>query len=252
MIKAILFDLSGVLFEGNHPIPNAARTINRLEHGGLILRFITNTSRKTKQRLLNDLLEMGFEITEDQLFTAPSAARQWCQNQGVSPYCLVHPDIKSEFNDIEQPPFNAVVLGDAEHALTYANLDTAFEILMAGGPLIAIGNNRYFKGEKRLHLDAGPFVKALEYASGQQAVITGKPSRTFFDQVIATTGCAAYEILMIGDDVYGDIEGARNAGVHTCLVKTGKYQDGDEFKLTPPADVANDVTAAVAHFLPSL
>jgi len=32
-----------------------------------------------------------------------------------------------------------------------------------------------------LTLDAGPFVAALEYASGKNAVVVGKPSATFFD-----------------------------------------------------------------------
>lgn len=252
MIKAILFDLSGVLYEGSHPIEGAAKTINRLEHGGLILRFITNTSRKTKQQVLDELHNMDFQITGDQLFTAPAAAQQWCMANKLNPYCLVHKNIKSEFADLEKPPYSAVVIGDAEDDLTYQNLDTAFHILNSGAPLIAIGNNRYFKGEDQLHLDAGPFVKALEYASDQNAIITGKPSKTFFDQVIATTGCNKHEILMIGDDVYGDIEGARKAGITACLVRTGKYQPGDELKLTPPAPLAKDVSEAVNHYLPAL
>lgn len=252
MIKAILFDLSGVLYEGNHPIEGAAKTINRLEHGGLVLRFITNTSRKTKQQVLNQLHHMDFQITDEQLFTAPEAAKAWCTSHKLNPYCLVHKNIKSEFEEIETPPYSAVVIGDAEEDLNYQNLDTAFDILNAGAPLIAIGSNRYFKGEDRLHLDAGPFVKALEYATEKPAIITGKPSNTFFEQVIATTGCAKHEILMIGDDVYGDIEGAREAGLTACLVKTGKYQPGDELKLTPPAPLAKDVTEAVNHFLPAL
>jgi len=33
---------------------------------------------------------------------------------------------------------------------------------------------------------------------------------------------------MIGDDIYGDVEGALDNGLQACLVKTGKYQDGDE------------------------
>ena len=33
---------------------------------------------------------------------------------------------------------------------------------------------------------------------------------------------------MVGDDIFGDVEGALNAGLQACLVKTGKYQPGDE------------------------
>lgn len=33
---------------------------------------------------------------------------------------------------------------------------------------------------------------------------------------------------MVGDDVFGDVEGALKAGLQACLVRTGKYQPGDE------------------------
>ncbi|NRB77710.1 MAG: HAD hydrolase-like protein, partial [Saccharospirillaceae bacterium] len=37
--------------------------------------------------------------------------------------------------------------------------------------------------------------------------------------------------LMIGDDIYGDIEGALNSGMDAVLVKTGKYKKDDEHRL---------------------
>ncbi len=252
MIKALFFDLSGVLYEGEQVIPGALATVNRLEKGGLTLRFVTNTSRKPRMQVLADLKRMGFTIEPEQLYTAPAAALAYCQAHHLSPYCLVHPSIKDEFRSIEKAPYNAVVLGDAAEDFTYRNLDQAFNILIEGGMLIAVGSNRYFRDEHGLHLDAGPFVKALEYAAGVNAIITGKPSEAFFQQVIASTSFQPGEILMVGDDVIGDIDGARRCGLETCLVQTGKYRTGDENALTPPAAIAADVSAAIAHRLPML
>ena len=251
-MKAVFFDLSGVLYEGSQVIPGAVKTVNHLLKGNLSLRFITNTARKTKKKILSDLTEMGFDIPAELLFTAPNAARSYCESQQLSPYCLVHKNIKEEFKDIEQEPFNAVILGDAEADLNYANLDKAFNILLLGGSLIAIGENRYFKDNDGYHLDTGPFTKALEYAADVQAIITGKPSAEFYRQVIATTDFDPEDILMIGDDVFGDIEGALKLGMHACLVKTGKYRDGDEQRLTPPCEVATDVNAAIHRYFPEL
>ena len=36
------------------------------------------------------------------------------------------------------------------------------------------------------------------------------------------------DVLMVGDDVLGDVIGAQDAGLRGCLVKTGKYRTGDE------------------------
>ena len=57
-----------------------------------------------------------------------------------------------------------------------------------------------FRERDTLHLDAGPFVAALEYASGQTAVITGKPAPEFFRAVLADLGARPDEAVMIGDD----------------------------------------------------
>jgi ribonucleotide monophosphatase NagD (HAD superfamily) len=93
---------------------------------------------------------------------------------------------------------------------------------------VGIGANRFFRDGGELLLDAGPFVKAIEYAASVEAVIMGKPSRQFFQQALEGVGCAPDEVLMIGDDVIGDVGGALRAGFAGCLVRTGKYLPGDE------------------------
>ncbi len=50
---------------------------------------------------------------------------------------------------------------------------------------------------------------------------------------------------MIGDDVDSDVNGALAAGLRGILVRTGKYRTGDEARLTPGGELADDVGAAV-------
>jgi len=54
---------------------------------------------------------------------------------------------------------------------------------------------------------------------------------------------------LIGDDIYGDISGALSAGMASRLVRTGKYRDGDELKVSPTATVAGDVLQAVKDLI---
>ncbi|WP_275862242.1 TIGR01458 family HAD-type hydrolase [Vibrio sp. CAU 1672] len=241
----MFFDLSGVLYEGEQLIPGAVEAVALAKKSGLQIRFVTNTSRKTSIRVYQDLQRLGFDLEPEQIFTAPAAAKALLMQRQLRPYCLIHNNIQSEFDDIDQTRPNSVFIADAEEALSYSALDRAFQLCQAGAPLIGVGLNRYFKLEGKLHLDAGPFIRAIEYAAATKAIIVGKPSAEFFAQVVASTTLSAREVLMVGDDVFGDVEGALNAGLQACLVKTGKYQPGDENQLGQPVLCVESVTEAV-------
>ena len=77
--------------------------------------------------------------------------------------------------------------------------------------LIAVYKGHYCESATGLSLGPGPFVEALEYASGKKAVMVGKPQLEFFQSVLQDFSCSAKETLMIGDDVTIDILGALNA-----------------------------------------
>ena len=117
---------------------------------------------------------------------------------------------------------------------------------MRGLPLISMGSNRYFREGDDLSLDAGPFVKALEYAADVQAVVVGKPAATFFDNAVASLGFPPGEVAMVGDDARFDIEAAIDAGLCGVLVRTGKYRDGDwELIEAPCAACVEDIDQAI-------
>lgn len=246
MIKAVFLDISGVITIGDQVVDGALEAVERIQQQGLELRFLTNTSRQTRQTMVEGLQSSGFACTAEQVYTAPFAARDWMKQQGKRPYCLVHPDIRSEFSNLDQHNPDAVIIGDAADDLNYANLNRAFRLCQAGAPLVGIGRNRYFRLGDEFLLDAGPFIAAIEYAANTQAIIMGKPSVDFFDQVIASVSCDRHEVLMIGDDVFGDVEGALNAGLRACLVQTGKYRAGDERRIEGEFEVKPSIVEAVA------
>ena len=85
---------------------------------------------------------------------------------------------------------------------------------------------RYWQSTNGLQLDVGPMIKAFEYATGINAVITGKPAIEFFQAAVSLLG-EKDNIVMIGDDIRGDIEASQNAGLKTILVRTGKFTAAD-------------------------
>ena len=245
MIDALFLDLSGVLYDGDNIIPGALESVARVHTSGLELRFVTNTSQKTRADLLVHLRGFGFEVEDTQLFTAVDAARQWLRQRQLRPYCLVHERIAGEFADFDQTDPNAVLVADAVEGFNYQNLNRAFQLCMEGAPLLGVGYNRYYRSAGQLLLDAGAFVRAIEFAADVQATIVGKPDAEFFRQVAKSAGADPTNCLMVGDDVFGDVEGALQAGLQACLVRTGKYRAGDEAKIQGEFALVDSIAGAV-------
>ena len=239
--QALFLDLDGVLFVGSEPVPGAKEAITTARNEGLLLRFLTNTATQPRQQLITKLSSMGIRMEEDELYTAPIAAKHYIQKRGLRPYCLIHKAIRCDMAGMDETDPNCVLLGDARDDLNYQNLNHAFQLCINGAPLIGIGMNRYFKNEGGLMLDAGPFIRAIEWAAGIEAIIMGKPGKHFFHEVVNSTPYRADQCLMVGDDVIGDVEGAVHAGLNGCLVRTGKYREGDEDKLPPEAGVVDSI-----------
>ncbi|KQU64950.1 hydrolase [Aminobacter sp. DSM 101952] len=252
MIRAVLLDLSGVVYDGETPIPGAVAAIARLRGEGLPLRFVSNTTRSPHHAIIAQLAGFGIVVGRDELFTPARAAIGWLAREGCAPHLLVHPDLVPEFAGNRFGDRKAVVVGDAAEAFTYAAMNAAFRQLIDGAEFLALAVNRTFKdADGGLSLDAGAFVAALEFAAGKQATVLGKPARDFFHAALAGLDCLPAQAVMVGDDAESDVAGALRAGIGAgLLVRTGKYRAGDESLHAPhPSAVVDDLAAAVEWIL---
>lgn len=248
MITGVLLDISGVLHEGDKAVPGAAEAVQRLHAAGLPVRFLTNSTRRSKRRLIEELAAFGIGVAPDEVFTPVAAARAWLDENGHVPHLLIHPGLEEDFADCGTEGPVAVVVGDAADRFSYQNMNNAFRALQDGAPFLALAANRVFRDKDGLlSLDAGPFVHALEYASGTKPILFGKPEADFFRATVTSMGCDPALAVMIGDDAESDVAGALAAGIGLgILVRTGKYRDGDEDRVDPrPSAVVADVGEAV-------
>jgi HAD superfamily hydrolase (TIGR01458 family) len=249
MIKGVLLDLSGTLHLTDAAIPGAVSAVRRLVQAGVPHRFVTNTSRKTRKMLHDDLLQMGFSMPQEQIFTGALAVRRYLELHRLRPHLLVHRNLAAEFDGLDQENPDAVVVGYAEDDFTFENMNRAFRYLKAGARLLATGRTRYFEGADGLVLDAGPFIAALEYAAETEALVLGKPSADFFAAAAGELGLLPAECIMVGDDADSDVAAAVRAGLRGILVETGKYRRGDEEKIPAGGALAKDIGAAVEEIL---
>lgn len=249
--KAVLVDLGGVVYVGETPVAGSIDALHRLRNAGLALRYITNTTRLTRAALGEKLSRIGLDADPGELFTPARAALDYLRSRDLTPWPLVHPALSPEFEGQSGGAGRALIVGDAGDAFTYRSLNEAFQCLETGAEFLALAKNRYFRNEAgELELDAGPFVAALELAAQRTATVLGKPSEAFFRAAVDSTGAAAEQTVMVGDDVESDVAGAGRAGMRGVLVRTGKYQAGDESTASPAPDfVADDLAAAVDWIL---
>jgi len=232
MIQAILFDIDGVLTVDGVAVPGAPSAFNRVVSGGRPVRLLTNTTVRSAAQIAHRLERAGFDVDESMILTPAAAARRRLTLFGITKILLyAAPEIRADLPGIEftaEPAGSGarvVLLGDLGRQFDYALLQEIFRELRDGAELWALHKSAYWLESGEIRLDLGPFVAALEFATGHPAVILGKPSPEAFLDAARQLGSPPAEIVMIGDDVRSDVAGAQAVGMRGVLVKTGKYRE---------------------------
>ena len=226
-IKGLLIDLDGVVYDDEEVIPDSVYAIRWLQQKRVPFRFATNATARSRASLVRRLAGLGIEVTEDQVVNTPYvAARELLRRPQTRCLLMVKEDARREFDGVlavDRDP-QVVVVGDLASGFDYATLNRAFQAVLSGAEMIALQKDRYWKVRDELVLDAGPFVVALEYATGTRARLVGKPSPDFFRAAMDGMGVPPEQIAMVGDDIENDVKGAQDAGLTGILVQTGKYR----------------------------
>jgi HAD superfamily hydrolase (TIGR01458 family) len=227
-VEGLLLDLSGVIYVQDEAVPGAAEALERLRSDGIPIRLVTNTTMRPRSSILERLERLGIEADPAELLTPATLAASRCAEAGYESVSLVVLDeLREDLEGLEErgDSVDAVIVGDLGEGWDYDILNRAFRQLMDGADLIALQKNRYWETAGGLSLDAGPFVSALEYATGREAEVVGKPSPPFFELALGELGTSADRAAMVGDDVEADVGGAMDAGLAGILVRTGKYRE---------------------------
>jgi HAD superfamily hydrolase (TIGR01458 family) len=246
VIAGLLLDLDGTVYQEGRVIPGAAEALTELRRRGVPFRFTTNTTRRPRTALAEQLRGMDIAAEPGEILSAPAAAARWLRDRSVRKVQLLLAQATwEEFEGLEVVEHGpeVVVVGDLGEDWTFSLLNQAFRNLMGGAELLAIQRNRYWHTEGGLSLDAGPFVATLEYGSGKEATLVGKPSRAFFEAAAAELGLPFDRIAVVGDDLESDVAGAREVGMVGVAVRTGKYRSQDEERARQAADVVLDSIA---------
>src|SRR6476469_8522043 len=229
-MAAILLDVDGVLHVSGAPIAGAAAAVRRLRADGHRIRFVSNTTTRSRAQIGDQLRQMGIEVEDDELQTTGAVAARVLNGKRV--LALTMPGLLDDLEGLQLVGMNvdAVLLGGADEGeetgrvFSYRNLNRAFHELEAGADLYCLHKNRWWQTADGARLDTGAFVAGLEFAADTEATVLGKPSPAYFAAALAALDAEPPLTWMVGDDLDGDVYGAQSYGMKTILVRTGKFR----------------------------
>jgi len=229
-LRGLLFDIDGVLEFKGEVYPGAIETIDLLRDKGIVLRFLTNSTLKSRASCARRLRESGFKIIDEEVITASYATAMYLD--GMKPrscWIMVEREGFNEFLDFYQDTENPeyVVIGDNRSKFDFEHLNKALRMLLKGAKLIGMQSELIDSSMGEVELNVGSWVGMLERASGVKATYIGKPNPYVFELTLRTMGLDKSEVIMVGDRVSTDVRGANEFGIKSLLLRTGEFIEKD-------------------------
>jgi 4-nitrophenyl phosphatase len=240
-VRLVIFDLDGVVYRGNEPIPGARELVGWLHAKRVAVRFATNNSMVTRAGYVERLGAMGIPTSEEEIVTSTSATvehlrrhapeirsvlaigadgmRQELADAGLD---VVMADAVASGHPGGPLPhgFDAVIVG-LDPSVDYARLSAAMSAVAAGARLIATNADARYPTPAGFLPGAGSIVAALATATATTPDVIGKPAPAMFSATIEASNVPASETVVVGDNPDADIVGAHRAGCAAILVLTG-------------------------------
>lgn len=226
-----LIDVQGTLIDDakREPIEGAVDFINSIANAKTPFALITNNTKYPSGEFADRLRGFGFSFTDGEYLDPLLCLKDSVQNGSV--YAIGSEGFlkalkNSGYTFSENPDYLVFSLKDD---LSYDDLATAVEKTQRGAKLIGMHANAVYAKNGRKYPGLGAIIKAIEFATGVNAEIVGKPSEKFYNKALSLIGAKkTEEVTVISDDPIGDLVGAKRMGMKTALVLSGKYDNEEQ------------------------
>ncbi|MFA6665052.1 MAG: HAD-IIA family hydrolase [Armatimonadota bacterium] len=231
-VRTFVFDLDGVVYRGNDPIPSAVATIKTLGQLGHQVYFFTNNATKSRTSFVEKLRNMNVITDEDHVMTSAYAAALYLNEQdagGKTAYAVGEYGLKQELSHIgmtlvDDPIGKKVdyVVAGLDRGFTYDKLNKAQQAILSGAKFIATNTDSTLPLEAgALAPGGGSIVAAIQTAAGVEPTVIGKPAMPAIQELLKIAKAAPKETVMVGDRLETDILVGNRAGTITVFVLTG-------------------------------
>ncbi len=241
-VRLVIFDLDGVVYRGNVPIPGARELVDYLHAAGVAVRFATNNSMVARAGYVERLGAMGIRTGVDEIVTSTSATVEHLRRHapGIRTVLGIGADGMraelteaglevtmagaAEFAEHDGGPlgcsFDAVIVG-LDPVVDYRRLAVAMSAVAGGARLIATNADARYPTPVGFLPGAGAILAAVATATGAVPEVIGKPSPAMFTATVEASGIDPGAAVVVGDNPDADVAGAHRAGIAAILVLTG-------------------------------
>ena len=240
-VRTFVFDLDGVVYRGEQPLPGAADTIQSLRRLGHQVYFFTNNSSKSRPFYQEKLLSMGIPADIEHIMTAGYATALYLiENgaRGASVFAIGEFGLLGELEAVgmnltDDEPVDYVVVG-IDRKFNYNTLVKAQRVILGGAKFIATNPDTTYPLEGGLIVPGnGALVAAIRAATGVEPIMIGKPETTAMHEILALAHATPADTVVVGDRLDTDIQAGNRIGATTVLVLTG-IATMDEVQTAPP------------------
>lgn len=234
-----LLDLDGVVYVGDHAVPQAVESIKAAAKSGMRAAYVTNNASRTPTDVAEHLVRVGLTASPSDVVTSAQAGAHALRNMlgdlsllddrggavgpvlavgGVGVAAALTERGFTVTRSAQDDPI-AVLQGFGRDISWSELLETSIAVAR-GIPWISTNPDTSIPTPRGRAPGNGAFVQAVSLATGREPdLVAGKPFRPLIDESLERTG--AERGLMIGDRLDTDIEAGTNAGVASMLVMTG-------------------------------
>lgn len=233
--KGFIFDMDGVLYRGQTPLPGVEDIFNALTLRDIPFLLATNNSMATPKSYVERMASMGVTVTEDEIQTSATATRDFLMDDEQTPDDAViltvgMPALGEQLSagtsfrilGDDEPATNAtVVVAGLDLTFTYDKMKRAAEAIAHGARFIATNADDRLPIENGWQPGAGSIIAGIERSTHVTPIVVGKPEPLMMIKGVEQLGHKPEEVVMVGDRLDTDIAAAHRAGLMTALVLTG-------------------------------
>lgn len=230
-IKSLIIDMDGVIWKGDAPIGDLAKTFHRIHERGLQFVFATNNSTKTSEQYVARLKEFGVDVEPRQVITSSQAAAHAIAQKfgpGTKVFMVGEDGLRAAMEDqgfevlpVEQASVAEVVVMGMDRGVSFQKLNEATLLVRRGIPFYATNPDKTFPTPRGEIPGAGAWYSVIVTATDVQPIVAGKPFTFLVELALEKLGTTKEETLVVGDRLETDIAAGQAVGCPTALVLSG-------------------------------
>jgi 4-nitrophenyl phosphatase len=239
--RAVLFDMDGVIYVGNQPLPGVQELFDYLDASGRRWLCITNNASNTSAMFADKLAKMGIHAAPEHILGSAEATASWLAGEAPrgSKVIMLGMDglrsalLKEGFELVTDPHEAAYAVAGINFHLHYDQLADVTLAIRAGAQFIGTNTDPTYPSERGQIPGTGSILALLTAATGVQPTVVGKPYPGMYQLAMRRLGAEPATTLMVGDRYETDIVGAVKLGLITAGVLTG-ISSRAEFEQSDP------------------